>query len=114
LPAHSATVPAVLFGPEGKLLLRNTKRLITVLAVSFSPDGKRLASAGDDGMVRVWDTVTGQEALSLKGHTGTVTSVAFSPDGKRLASADSTGRVKVWDATPLPEARPDPPAPPRP
>ena len=45
----------------------------------------------------LWDAATGQELLTLKGHTNVVTSVAFSPDGKRLASA-SFKTVKVWDA----------------
>ncbi len=56
-------------------------------SVAFSPDGKRLASASVDETVKVWDAATGQETLTLKGHTGRVISVAFSPDGKRLASA---------------------------
>jgi WD40 repeat protein len=55
--------------------------------VAFSPDGKRLASACQDKTVRVWDAQTGQELLSLKGHTAKVNSVAYSPDGKRLASS---------------------------
>ncbi len=64
----------------------------------FSPDSKRLASAGSDQTVRVWDAENGQELLALKGHTAIVSSVCFSPDGKRLASASWDKTVKVWDA----------------
>ena len=69
-----------------------------VLGVAFSPDGRRLASAGEDGTVRVWDTATSKAIFPLRGHTGPVWGVAFSPDGRRVASAGQDGTVRLWDA----------------
>ena len=68
------------------------------MAVVFSPDGARIASAGFDATVRVWDAVSGDELLTIRGHSDWVWSVAFSPDGRRIASGGGDRTVRVWDA----------------
>ncbi|MEQ9379757.1 MAG: protein kinase [Pirellulales bacterium] len=70
-----------------------------VTGVAFSPDGRRLASGGDDNTIKLWDVETGEEVSTLTGHTAGVNSVAFSPDGRRLASGSSDSTIKLWDAT---------------
>ncbi|MFF8609539.1 helix-turn-helix domain-containing protein [Streptomyces sp. NPDC015346] len=66
-------------------------------AVTFSPDGRTVASAGEDHTVKLWNTRTWQLIATLSGHTDTVTEVAFSPDGRTLASAGADHSVKLWD-----------------
>jgi WD40 repeat protein len=86
----------------GKSLLTLRGHAGAVRSLAYSLAG-RLASAGDDGAVRLWDSA-GQQLLALRGHTGVVRAVAFSPDGYRLASAADDGTIKVWDGTPFEEA----------
>ena len=71
----------------------------SVNSVSFSPDGKLLASGSADNTVKLWDTTTGTEIKTLIGHTKPVFAVSFSPNGKLLASGSFDQTVKLWDTT---------------
>jgi WD40 repeat protein/serine/threonine protein kinase/tetratricopeptide (TPR) repeat protein len=68
----------------------------TVRAVTFSSDGKYLASAGNDRTVRLWDLATNKQ-LAVYPHPGPVVTVAFAPDGKLLASAGDFEKPHLWD-----------------
>jgi WD40 repeat protein len=70
--------------------------------VSFSPDGKTLAS-GDDKLIRLWDLNTQKVLATLSGHSQAVKSVAYSPDGKILATASDDNIIKLWDINQLQE-----------
>jgi WD40 repeat protein len=136
LGPHRAGVTDVAFSPDGRrlalagydgkvqvvdaatgqesLAIRGTA--VTGASVAFSPDGLRLATGGgpsirgNPGEVRLWDTTTGEEVLSLS-TGGLVRGLAFSPNGHRLAAMCTDGTIKVWDATPLP-LKSDPATPP--
>jgi WD40 repeat protein/transcriptional regulator with XRE-family HTH domain len=72
-----------------------------VSSVTFSPDGKQIATASQGGSVKLWDAKTGQPLLTFKGRTGPMNSIVYSSDGKRIAATSATSdgfTAKVWDA----------------
>jgi WD40 repeat protein len=80
--------------------------LKAVSSVAVSPDGRRIVSGSEDGLVKVWDAATGQALLTFGGHTEFIMAVAFSPDGGRILTGggqwgqgEHPGDLKVWEAT---------------
>jgi WD40 repeat protein len=69
-----------------------------VRSAVFSPDGRRIATAADDGTARIWDARFGEPLLSVAGHAGRLHSVAFSPDGQQLVTGSYDATAQVWDA----------------
>ena len=80
-------------GEELNLLTGHTS---SVDSVSFSPDGKTIATGSWDDTVRLWDTETGENIRTLTGHTSGVNSVSFSPNGKIIATGSRDGTVRLW------------------
>lgn len=121
---HSGEVFSAIFSPDGTrlatadtvgvakvwdvqtgqqlLTLREDSPTTIINQLGFSPDGKRLVMAcedGETGWASIWDTATGEKLTTLSGHTIQVRSAAFSPDGTRLVTASADRTIKIWDAS---------------
>ncbi|MCC7445804.1 MAG: serine/threonine protein kinase [Anaerolineae bacterium] len=70
-----------------------------VNAVTWSPDGTKIASASEDKMVRVWNAASGESLAVLRGHTDSIYAVRWSPDGALIASAGSDKMIRIWNPT---------------
>src|SRR5262249_35123391 len=116
---YSLSVNSVAFSPDGRTLATLDRNLIVKLwdvstgrelrklneytgvstgsnAMAYSPDGVMLATIVREGVV-LWNLVTSQKEIILKGHAQPVTTLAFSPDGKRLATGSADQTAKIWD-----------------
>ncbi len=82
----------------GRVLFVYRKHDALVNAVTWSPDGQRIASGADDATVQVWDPSTGGSLLTYRRHKKLVEAVAWSPDGLRIASGGFDNTVQVWNA----------------
>lgn len=76
-----------------------TQHTAAVQSLSWSPDGKFIASAGHDKTVHVWEATTGQVSSVYREHTNEIWSVMWSPNGTYIASAGADKLLKVWDVS---------------
>jgi WD40 repeat protein len=82
--------------PAGQIVRTLRGHAETVIAVKFFPDGKRLASCGEDKTARIWNVETGHCDQVLTGHTGHVYDLAISPDGQRIVTVAFDGTARIW------------------
>jgi WD40 repeat protein len=69
---------------------------LAVNAVVFSPDGATLAAACSDGMIRIWNFLSGDSRLNFSGHAGAVRRLAFAPDDRTLTSLGDDSMINLW------------------
>ena len=69
-----------------------------ITAVRYSPDGGRVFTASRSGIVRIWNTKTGEAAAPPLKHDGGVETIALTPSGRRLVTGSGAGDVTLWDA----------------
>ncbi len=115
---HDAPVSALRFSPDGSMIA-TASRAADSLSLGherpdsrsrvrpgttprswpyrFHPDGSRLAVAGDDGRVWLWETATGSLLEPTLRHQAAVATLAFSPDGRKLLTGCLDGRARLWD-----------------
>jgi RNA polymerase sigma factor (sigma-70 family) len=84
--------------PTGKVVRHLPTGEASVLTQAFSPDGKTLATGGNEQPIRLWDVASGKELRQCLASEGTSGSLAFSPDGQKLAASKQDGpAARLWE-----------------
>ena len=89
----SAAIRWSLSGNSAEAVLRHHDNAVN--AVAFLPEG-RMATAGEDGRIAIWNAGQAQPARVLEGHSGPIAGLSVSPDGRLLASASWDQTIRLW------------------
>ncbi len=87
---------------DGHDVLTITTSSGDISAIAFSPDGRRLATVGEAGVLELFDRATGEQLTRTVAHEAPAHAAAFSPDGHYLATAGQDAKVRLWDGLGLP------------
>lgn len=93
-PSAAAAAALPIPATPGLLTLPHEER---IQALVFSPDGKWLATAGSNGLLKLWDGRTGQLKARLAGHYGSIFGLDFAADSQHFVSAGTDRTVRLWN-----------------
>jgi len=93
-----STVASIFDSARGSHVADLPIGLMNLPAVAWHPDGIRLAVAGSDPRIQIWDAAAKRKLATLEGHVEQVTNLSFHPDGGLLASASWEGVLRLWDS----------------
>nr|WP_314959515.1 WD40 repeat domain-containing protein [Bradyrhizobium cosmicum] len=87
----------VVGGPFIPVSIKPNVEGASVRTIAVAPNGREIATAGDDGVIRLWDASSFRQTRALRGHAGAVYALDYWADSTMLASAGWDGKVKVWN-----------------
>ena len=106
IPLEQERVLEIVFAPQAVFRVEPVSRCVSsmsghgeaIVSVSYSPDGRGLASGSGDTSVRFWDIETQTPLFTCSGHRHWVLALAWSPDASKLASGCKKGEINIWCA----------------
>ncbi|HAV61502.1 MAG TPA: hypothetical protein DCY13_03955, partial [Verrucomicrobiales bacterium] len=96
-PPGGASAVRLFAAESGQPLGGWTAHEDAINALAVTPDGGRLATAGNDKLIKLWELVSQTEIDRYEGHLGPVTGIAFNPEASELLSIGADKQIKLWD-----------------